>query len=113
LSSNGIIITKNQVNLEKPIKELGIYNISISLHPEISSEITINVARTDEEAQLQEKGSEPSTSKLSESEENELGIDKMFDDESMASKINEDSIDGTSKETVEELKEFSEKDEKN
>ena len=104
ISENGIVIAKNQINLEKPIKELGIYKIIVSLHPEISSEIIINVARTDEEAKLQEKGKENNSSdtKSSKNEEDKIEIDKMFDDESMAAKINNDSVANTSEETTEQ-----------
>ena len=104
VSENGIVIAKNQINLEKPIKELGIYKISVSLHPEISSEIIINVARTDEEAKLQEKGKENNSSdtKSSKNEEDNIEIDKMFDDESMAAKINNDNLANTSEETTEQ-----------
>ncbi len=103
VSENGIIIAKNQINLEKPIKEIGIYKIIVSLHPEISSEIIINVARTDEEAKLQEKGKDNnfSDAKSSKNEENNLEIDKMFDDESMVEKINNDNAASASDETVE------------
>ena len=103
---NGIVIDKNQINLAKPIKELGIYKIIVSLHPEIFSKITINVARTDEEAKLQErgKGSDFTDTESSKNEEDKVEIDKMFDDVSLASKINndnktsmnEDVSDGTS-----------------
>ena len=106
VSANGIVIDKNQINLAKPIKELGIYKIIISLHPEIFSKITINVARTDEEAKLQEKGkgSDFTDTESSKNEEDKVEIDKMFDDVSLASKINndnttsmnEDVSDGTS-----------------
>ena len=103
VSENGIVIAKNQINLEKPIKELGIYKIIVSLHPEISSEIIINVARTDEEAKLQEKGKENnfSDAKSSKNEEDNLEIDKMFDDESMVAKINNDNVANASDETIE------------
>ena len=103
VSENGIAIAKNQINLEKPIKELGIYKIIVSLHPEISSEIIINVARTDEEAKLQEKGKENNSSntKSSKNEEDNVEIDKMFDDESMVAKINNDNAANPSEETVE------------
>ena len=103
VSENGIVIAKNQINLEKPIKELGIYKIIVSLHPEISSEIIINVARTDEEAKLQEKGKENnfSDAKSSENEEDKVEIEKMFDDESMVAKINNDNAANPSEETVE------------
>ena len=104
VSENGIVIAKNQIKLEKPIKELGIYKIIVSLHPEISSEIIINVARTDEEAKLQEIGKENNSSdtKSSKNEEDKIEIDKMFDDESMAAKINNDNVANTSEETTEQ-----------
>ena len=103
LSNNGIVIIKNQINLEKPIKELGIYKIIVSLHPEISSEIIINVARTDEEAKLQEKGKESnfSAGKSSKNEEDSVEIEKMFEDESMVAKINNDNVDNASDESIE------------
>ena len=103
VTENGIVIAKNQINLEKPIKELGIYKIIVSLHPEISSEIIINVARTDEEAKLQEKGKENNSSdtKSSKNEEDNVEIDKMFDDESMAAKINNDNVANATEETTE------------
>jgi large subunit ribosomal protein L9 len=103
VSENGIVIAKNQINLEKPIKELGIYKIIVLLHPEISSEIIINVARTDEEAKLQEKGKENnfSDAKSSKNEEDNVEIDKMFDDESMVAKINNDNVAIASEEAIE------------
>ena len=103
ISENGIVIAKNQINLEKPIKELGIYKIIVSLHPEISSEIIINVARTDEEAKLQEKGKENnfSDAKSSKNEEDNVEIDKMFDDESMVAKVNNDNVAIASEEAIE------------
>ncbi len=103
VSENGIVIAKNQINLEKPIKELGIYKIIVSLHPEISSEIIINVARSGEEAKLQEKGKENNLSdgKSSQNEEDNVAIGKMFDDESMVAKINNDNVANASDETTE------------
>ena len=111
VSDNGIVITKNQINLEKPIKELGIYKIIVSLHPEISSEITINVARTDEEAELQEKGKDNhlSDAKSYKDEEDKLEIEKMFDDESMASKINNDDEDSANEDVSDKTRELNEK----
>ena len=49
------LITHKQVVLEKTIKNLGIYNIEIKLHPEIGKNIQLNIARTEEEALIQEK----------------------------------------------------------
>ena len=61
------------------------------------------MARTDEEAKLQEKGKENSFSdaKSSKNEEDNVEIDKMFDDESMVAKINNDNAANASDETIE------------
>jgi len=71
------------------------------------------VARTDEEAKLQEKGkgSDFTDTESSKNEEDKVEIDKMFDDVSLASKINndnttsmnEDVSDGTSKQNEQKL----------
>ena len=54
----GFSITHKQVVLKKTVKELGLQKINISLHPEVLVEIKLNVARTIEEAQIQEKTGE-------------------------------------------------------
>lgn len=103
VSENGIVIAKNQINLEKPIKELGIYKIIVSLHPEISSEIIINVARTDEEAKLMDKDT-----KSTENESEKAEIEKMFDDPSMSSKINSDNTDSSNEDASDKTVELKE-----
>ena len=87
VSADGIEISKNQINLEKPIKELGIYKVSLSLHSDISSEIFINVARSADEAKLQETGKRVNNTDFSENAEEEPVIKNMFEDETMAEKI--------------------------
>ena len=54
----GFSINHKQVILENSVKELGLQKINISLHPEVLIEIKLNVARTIEEAQIQEKTGE-------------------------------------------------------
>ena len=87
VTADGIEISKNQINLEKPIKELGIYKVSVRLHSEISSEIFINVARSVDEAKLQEIGKKVNNTDFSENAEEETVIKNMFEDETMAEKI--------------------------
>ena len=55
LQNKDYSITHKQVILDKTIKELGIYNVEIKLHPEVSKDIKLNVARTEEEALIQDK----------------------------------------------------------
>ncbi len=51
----GFTITRRQIGLAQPIKALGLYDVQVSLHPEVSVNITANVARSTEEAKIQAK----------------------------------------------------------
>ena len=53
VSADGTSISRNQVVLDRPIKTLGLHPVRISLHPEVSVDITVNVARTEDEAERQ------------------------------------------------------------
>ncbi len=55
ISKAGFSIDRNQVKLQGPIKSIGMHHLEVTLHPEISVSVTINVARSDEEAQTQDK----------------------------------------------------------
>jgi large subunit ribosomal protein L9 len=56
LEAQGHKVAKNQIVLDKPIKSLGIQDVRVALHPEVSVTIRVNVARSPEEAELQAKG---------------------------------------------------------
>ena len=51
----GCIVTRQQVRLQRPIKLIGIHPVRIDLHPEVSVDIITNVARTQEEAEIQSR----------------------------------------------------------
>ncbi|GGH04211.1 MAG TPA: 50S ribosomal protein L9 [Oceanicaulis sp.] len=55
-SSDSLTVTRGMVDLNTPIKTLGVHTVRVVLHPEVIVEITINVARTPEEAERQAKG---------------------------------------------------------
>ena len=56
VTEGGFSINRGQVLLDKPIKELGLHPVRVTLHPEVESRITINVARSLEEAERQSRG---------------------------------------------------------
>ena len=58
VSAGGFKINRNQVELRTPIKTLGLHPLPIQLHPEVEVTITINVARSPEEAERQARGEE-------------------------------------------------------
>ncbi|MEZ5710844.1 MAG: 50S ribosomal protein L9 [Blastomonas sp.] len=56
LNETGANVTKAMVVLERPIKTLGVFDVKIALHPEVSVRVEVNVARSPEEADLQKAG---------------------------------------------------------
>jgi large subunit ribosomal protein L9 len=54
--AGGLSITRSQVILEHPIKTLGLTKVRVVLHPEVSMSVTVNVARSPEEAEKQARG---------------------------------------------------------
>ncbi|WAC23718.1 50S ribosomal protein L9 [Blastomonas sp. SL216] len=56
LNTAGANVTKAMIILERPIKTLGVFPVKIALHPEVAVSVTVNVARSDDEAELQKAG---------------------------------------------------------
>ena len=56
LTAEGFTIARNQVELNQPIKTIGLSNVAIALHPEVEVTITLNIARSTEEAERQARG---------------------------------------------------------
>jgi len=55
-TAGGLTINRSQVVLGQPIKTLGLSQVRVSLHPEVSIPVTVNVARSPEEAERQARG---------------------------------------------------------
>ncbi|MCA8909672.1 MAG: 50S ribosomal protein L9 [Rhodospirillaceae bacterium] len=53
LGGAGFTVGRNQVTIDRPIKTLGLFDIRVVLHPEVAVTVTVNVARSQEEAALQ------------------------------------------------------------
>lgn len=56
VSSDDYKVSRNKVDLNQPIKTLGLHEVRLILHPEVSVTVTLNVARTQDEAERQAKG---------------------------------------------------------
>jgi len=56
LTAEGYTVARNQVELNQPIKTIGLSNVAIALHPEVEVTVTLNIARTADEAERQAKG---------------------------------------------------------
>lgn len=56
LVEQGAKVNKGMIVLERPIKTIGVYNVKVALHPEVSVNVKVNVARSADEAALQTAG---------------------------------------------------------
>ena len=56
LKAQGHGINKSQIILERPIKTIGMFDVKVALHPEVHVIVKANVARSDDEAELQSQG---------------------------------------------------------
>ncbi|MGH6889771.1 MAG: 50S ribosomal protein L9 [Rhizomicrobium sp.] len=56
VSAGGFSIERTQVPLDKAIKTIGVFPVSVVLHPEVRVQISVNVARTEDEAERQARG---------------------------------------------------------
>ena len=53
--AKGVTISRQQVQLDRPIKTIGLFPVRVVLHPEVSVTVTVNVARSEDEAAIQLK----------------------------------------------------------
>ena len=65
----GFTIGRGQVLIDRPIKMLGLHRITVRLHPEVSVTVVANVAKSEEEAQMQARGERPGGAEEAESAE--------------------------------------------
>ena len=56
LNEAGHKVAKSAIVLDKPIKAIGVYDVKVALHPEVSVTVKVNVARSPEEAEMQAQG---------------------------------------------------------
>ena len=56
LNADGANLSKSMIVLERPIKTIGVFDVRVALHPEVSVTVKVNVARSPDEANLQAQG---------------------------------------------------------
>lgn len=82
-------VHRNQVVLDRPIKGIGLYDVRVILHPEVSVTITVNVARTQDEANAQARG-EDLTIPVDEREAARIEAEELFESEELAMEAEEE-----------------------
>ncbi len=79
-TAEGFTVDRGQVVLARPIKELGLHDVTVQLHPEVDTSFALNVARSVEEAELQASGKSIQELAAEEEAEAEFEISELFDD---------------------------------
>ena len=80
VTEEGFTIDRRQVSLDQPIKELGLPPVTVSLHPEVEVTITLNVARSQEEAEIQASGKSIQEAAAEEEAAADFEIAELFED---------------------------------
>ncbi|QGX98470.1 50S ribosomal protein L9 [Roseovarius faecimaris] len=89
-TDNGFSLDRKQVALARPIKELGLHDVIVSLHPEVDATIVLNVARSSEEAELQASGKTIQDAAAEAEEAAEFEIAELFEDIGSAANDDDD-----------------------
>ncbi|WP_294621681.1 50S ribosomal protein L9 [uncultured Roseovarius sp.] len=102
----GVTVDRKQVIIRQPIKTLGLHEVEVHLHPEVEAVITLNVARSPEEAELQSTGKSIQDAAAEAEAAADYEIAELFDDIGSAASDDEELA-----EAVEEVLPESDEDE--
>ena len=84
VTEGGFSIERRQVMLDRPIKTLGLHDVRIGLHAEVEPHVTINVARSPDEAARQARGEQVTGKAMDEAEEEAIraraAAEKLFEE---------------------------------
>jgi large subunit ribosomal protein L9 len=79
ITEGGFTVSRTQVPLDKAIKDIGLSPVNVVLHPEVRVKITLNVARTEDEAERQARGEDVLAEKTEE-EEVKVAAEELFEE---------------------------------
>ncbi|MET0407309.1 MAG: 50S ribosomal protein L9 [Hyphomicrobium sp.] len=91
ITEGGFTVDRNQIVLEKPIKALGLTSAKVQLHPEVVSSVTLNIARSQDEADKQARGENVAVVKDEALELETFNPDSAFDEGSAPEPSEEES----------------------
>ena len=95
ITEGGFTVSKTQVDLNKAIKTLGLFPVRVVLHPEVSVEVTVNIARSADEAAEQQRLGRAIISDVAEREREEAAAAAQQAAERVAAQDDEDDADTT------------------
>jgi large subunit ribosomal protein L9 len=79
ITAGGFSVSRTQVPLDKAIKDIGLVPVNVVLHPEVRVKVTLNVARTEDEAERQARGEDVLAEKTDE-EEAKVAAEELFEE---------------------------------
>ena len=79
LNGAGYKIARNQIELNNPLKMIGLHEVPILLHPDVTASVTINVARSEDEAERQANGEDLTVRDYDMAEVEEPDVDAVFE----------------------------------
>jgi large subunit ribosomal protein L9 len=80
ITAEGFSVSRNQIGLNQPIKTIGLHTVAVNLHPEVEASVTINIARSTDEAARQSRGEDLSVRELDIVEVNEEEMEDEGDE---------------------------------
>ena len=89
-TEEGFTVDRKQIIIRQPIKTLGLHEVEVNLHPEVTVNIELNVARSPEEAELQASGKSIQELAAEEEAQAEFEIAELFDDIGAATSEDDD-----------------------
>lgn len=84
VTAGGFSVDRRQMVLDRPIKTLGVHPTKVALHPEVIVQVSLNVARTEDEAERQARGENVTVIKEEESTLETFNPDAVFEEEALA-----------------------------
>jgi large subunit ribosomal protein L9 len=84
VTAGGFSVDRRQIVLDRPIKTLGIHVITVALHPEVIVHVSLNVARTDDEAERQARGEDVTVVREEAPALETFNADAVFEEEALA-----------------------------
>ncbi|MEM9844196.1 MAG: 50S ribosomal protein L9 [Pseudomonadota bacterium] len=101
-TEEGFSVDRKQIVIRQPIKTLGLHPVEVHLHPEVDAQITLNVARSAEEAEIQASGRTIQDIAAEEDEAADFEIAELFDDIGAAASEDDELTTPSSDDTAEE-----------
>jgi large subunit ribosomal protein L9 len=99
VTEGGFSIERRQVMLDRPIKTLGLHDVRIGLHAEVEPHVTINVARSSDEAARQARGEQVTGKAMDEAEEEAIAArraaEQLFEEGAIAGELAEGAEETT------------------